>query len=140
MLLVALDRQSMKLDTDMTREQCRDTGLAIVLLLLILAVWQDQQAPAFVKAAIAVLVLDMTYPPLFRPAAIVWFAFSHLLGALMSRVLLSVVFFAIVTPMGLLRRAMGKDTLRLNAFKKGRDSVMTARDHTFVAADLEKPF
>ena len=130
----------MKLNLKPTKEQCKDTGMAMVLILLIVALWKHQNALTYIKIATGVLVLDMIYPPLFKPFAIVWFGFSHLLGMVMSRVILSLVFFAIVMPIGVLRRLMGKDSLQLKTFKAATTSVMTIRNHTFTAADLEKPY
>ena len=121
-----------------TPNQSRDTGMALVLLMLLLQVTLDRDG--FLVAALVLQVLTMTVPGLFRPAAVVWFGLSHALGAVMSRVLLAVVFFGIVTPVGWLRRLTGRDTMRLRAFGQGEDSVLTARDHTFSAGDLEKPY
>jgi hypothetical protein len=45
-----------------------------------------------------------------------------------------------VTPIGLVRRALRNDSLRLRAFKAGDESVMVVRNHTFTAGDLEKPY
>jgi hypothetical protein len=121
-----------------TRDQSRDTGMAMVLLLLL----------AFVKwgrgelliAAVIVHVVNMIVPHVFRRVAIVWFGLAHVLGAVASRVLMFVVFALVVTPIGLLRRALGKDSLRLRAFRAGDESVMVVRNHTFTAGDLEKPY
>jgi hypothetical protein len=55
-------------------------------------------------------------------------------------VLMFVVFALVVTPISLLRRALGKDSLRLRAFRSGAESVMVVRNHTFTAGDLEKPY
>jgi len=76
----------------------------------------------------------------YRPLAVLWLGLSDLLGAIVSKVLLSIVFFGIVTPIGIVRRLLGKDSLKLRAFKAGSDSVMLERNHTFVAADLERPY
>jgi hypothetical protein len=121
-----------------TRDQSRDTGLAIVLvLLLVILRWQRTE---LLVPALILQVVSMVAPQVLRPVAIVWFGFAHLLGAVVSRVLLAVVFGLVVTPIGLLRRALGKDSLRLRAFKTGDESVMVVRNQTFTAADLEKPF
>ena len=121
-----------------TLAQSRDTGMALVLLCLIVFVAFDR--PGLVVAALVLQVVTMAVPGLFRPAAVVWFGLSHVLGAVMSRVLLGAVFFALVTPVGLLRRALGKDDLRLRSFGTGDGSVLATRDHTFVPADLERPY
>jgi hypothetical protein len=58
----------------------------------------------------------------------------------MSKVLLAVVFYVIVTPIGVVRRMLGHDSLRLRAFKSGDGSVMRTRGHVFAPGDLEKPY
>ena len=121
-----------------TRDRSRDTGLALVLLLLILHLATGRDG--FATAALVVLVAAMTAPLLFRPASVVWFGFSHLLGTVMSKVLLAAVFYLIVTPVGVVRRLLGHDSLHLRAFKAGDASVMRPRNHVFVATDLDKPY
>ena len=125
-------------DVTITRDQSRDTGMAMVLLLLLaLLKWGRSE---LLVAALIVHVVNMMVPHVFRPVAIAWFGLAHLLGAVASRVLMCVVFALVVTPIGLLRRVLGKDSLRLRAFRSGYDSVMVVRNHRFTAGDLEKPY
>jgi hypothetical protein len=123
---------------DATRDQAKDTGMALVLILFI--VWFFRRRDGYVLAALVLQVVTMTAPQVFRPLAVVWFGFSHVLGSVVSRVLLSVVFFVVVTPVGVWRRLTGADSLQLKAFGSGRDSVMKERNHTFVGKDLELPY
>jgi hypothetical protein len=125
-------------DVAITRDQSRDTGMALVLLLL-LALYSWGRGELLV-AAVIVHVLNMVWPQIFRPVAVLWLGLAHGLGAVVSRVLMFLVFALVVTPIGLVRRALGKDSLRLRAFKAGDASVLVMRGHRFTAADLEKPF
>jgi len=124
--------------TPRTKEQAKDTGMAVVLLFLLLSLILHLNA--LLLAAVAALVLAMIVPNLFRPLAVLWFGGAEVLGMLMSRLLLVVVFFVIVTPVGLLRRLFGKDELLLRLFRRNTKSVMEVRDHTFTASDFETPF
>ena len=121
-----------------TKDQCRDTGMAMVLLLLLVDV--RMKRGWILLAALVLQVLCMTVPRIYRPIAIVWLGLSDLLGAVVSKVLLSIVFFGVVTPIGILRRMFGKDSLQLRAFKAGKDSVMLERNHVFVGQDIERPY
>lgn len=123
---------------NITRGQSKDTGMAMTLILLLLN--RSFKQEAWLIGAIAALVIDMTVPQVYRPLAVVWFGVSQLIGMLTSRIILSVVFFGVVMPIGLLRRLSGRDPLNLKAFKAGSDSVMKERNRRFVAADLEKPY
>lgn len=126
------------LKTNITRDQSKDTGMAMTLILLLLNRWFRHDA--WLMGALAALVIAMAVPQVYRPLAVVWFGLSHLIGMFMSRIVLSAVFFGVVMPIGLLQRLYGKDPLNLKAFKAGSTSVMKERNHRFVAADLEKPY
>jgi len=116
----------------------RDTGMAMTLLLLLVMLFT--RSLQLVVPAIAVLVLTMTWPMAFAPLSRVWFGLSNLLGAVVSRVLLTVIFFLIATPIGLLRRLAGKDSMKRKAWRQGSSSVFTERNHTYAAEDLERPY
>lgn len=122
----------------MTRDQCKDTGMALVLVLLLLFLWRRNTS--FVGGAIAVHLVNMTAPQLFRPAAIVWFGLSHVMGTIVSKVLLAAIFFVVVTPVALVRQMIGADPMQLRGFKKSKQSVMQVRNHTFTAKDIEHPY
>lgn len=123
---------------DITKDQSKDTGMAMVLLLLLFSAGLKRQG--LVSAAVVALIIDMTFPRFYRPVAVVWLGLSHLLGTVVSKILLTLVFFVIVTPIGMARRLLGKDSLQLKKFKSGDDSVMLVRNYTFTGKDIEKPY
>jgi hypothetical protein len=121
-----------------TVEKCKDSGLALVLISLICyQVWKFE---IFVLAAIIVLVIAMTYPLIFQPFARFWFALSTALGTVVSKIILTILFFVVVLPVGLARRLMGKDAMQLKSWEKGDESVFRKREHRFSAKDLEHPY
>ena len=121
-----------------TKEQSKDTGMAMVLLLLLASGAFKREI--LVMVAIIALVVDMALPHFYRPLAVLWLGLSHLLGTLVSKVLLTLVFFAVVTPIGLARKLLGVDSLKLKDFKSGENSVMVTRNHTFIGKDIEQPY
>jgi multisubunit Na+/H+ antiporter MnhG subunit len=118
--------------------QCKDSGLALVLVSLVLAIGLSPKI--FLPAGIGFLVVAMTAPGLFRPFAKLWFGLSHTLGAIVSRILLTLLFYVLVTPVGLIRRALGKDAMQINKWKKGTGSVFHDRDHLVKPQDLDHPY
>src|SRR5207302_7866466 len=88
-----------------TKEQSKDTGMAMVLLLLLASGAFKREI--LVIAAMVALIVDMTVPRLYRPVAVLWLGLSHLLGTVVSKILLTLVFFAVVTPIGVARNLMG---------------------------------
>jgi hypothetical protein len=121
-----------------TNEQSKDTGMAMVLLLLLASAAFKRQV--LITAAMIALIVDMTVPRLYRPVAVLWLGLSHLLGTVVSKILLTLVFFGVVFPIGLARKLLGIDSLKLKDFKSGENSVMVIRNHTFTGKDIEKPY
>jgi len=122
----------------MTKDQSRDTGMAMVLLLLL--IYLKTRRDGWLYAAAILHVVNMIVPRIFAPIAVLWLGLSHVMGTVMSKILLSVLFFGLVTPIGVLRRLFGKDSLQLRAFKGSEKSAMTVRNHLFVGQDIEKPY
>lgn len=121
-----------------TPEQSRDTGMAMALICLLLAYfWELHRA---LPLGMALLVLTMARPQTFRPLAGVWFASSRMLGEVVSTVILSVLFFLLVTPIGLIRRLLGADTLQRKKWKQGAQSVFVVRSDVVQEKDLAHPY
>lgn len=122
----------------LTSNQCKDTALAIVLIMLI--VLRTTGNAAIIMPTVLVLVMAMIWPVSFKPVAVVWFGFADFLSAISSKILLTVIFFLIVTPVGLFRRLTGKDSMALKKWRQDRDSAFTTREHKFTASDFKQPF
>lgn len=123
---------------NISKEMCKDSGLALVLICMICyLVWKHQ---FLILLAIAFLLVAMTYPPIYRPFAKLWFGLSIALGTVVSKIILTIVFYVVVLPVGLIRRALGKDAMRIKAWKKDKASVFRRREHRFSAKDLEHPY
>lgn len=121
-----------------SKKQASDTGMAAVLILLLLGFFLENDL--YYRIAIPALVVNMIFPMFFYPLAFFWFGFAHFLGTIVSSVLLTVIYVVMVVPVGLFRRLAGKDSLRLSAFKKSNGSVMVERNYDFTANDIEKPY
>ena len=119
-------------------KQISDSGMAFVLIALIVFLFTGDVRAIYV--AFAGQLLNMTIPVVFKPFAWLWLGFSSIAGAIISRIILALVFLLIVTPMALLRRVLGKDTLMLKKFKKGSGSVFVTRDKTYDDSDIVSPF
>ena len=57
---------------------------------------------------------------LLTPFNQLWFKFGMILGAIISPIVMGIVFFLVVTPTGLILRIMGKDLLNKKYDKKKR--------------------
>jgi hypothetical protein len=78
----------------------------------------------------------------FFPAAVVrrvmwlWLLLGELLGWVNSRILLSILYFGFITPLGWFYRRRN----RWHVFQAELSSYYTRREHTFTAEELRKPW
>lgn len=93
----------------------------------------------WVLAAVAFLTIGCFVAPLAGLITRAWFGLSHILGAVMSRVIIGLVFFAVLVPLALLRRLFDADPLRLRRGPAG-ESYFTDIGRAYRARDLEKPW
>lgn len=95
----------------------RSFGLVFAAVFLIIGAWplkagHDPRLWAL-GAAVAFLVIALAFPRALKPLNIVWFKFGMLLHHVMTPLIMGLLFFLTVTPVGLLMRATGKDPMRL---------------------------
>jgi hypothetical protein len=121
-----------------TRKQCMEFGQVATLAVLIFALHYKNDH--WVTAAFVLILITIILPVIFYPFAFVWFSLSELLSMVSPAILLTVIFFLIVTPVGLIRKLLGKDSMRLKQFKKGKRSVMIDRNHLYIESDLLHTF
>jgi hypothetical protein len=69
--------------------------------------------PCLFAVVAAFLIVGFGRPMLLKPIHKVWMTLAILMGWVMTRVILSVLFYLIVTPIGLSIRLLGKDFLDL---------------------------
>ncbi len=115
-----------------------ETGILLAVVLLVYGWYVKNWTFALVAAGI--LLISFMLPVLFKPLAIVWFGLAKILSFITSNILLTLMFFLLVTPVGLFRRMLGKDSLKLKTFKKSSNSILIERNHTFNSSDLKNPF
>jgi hypothetical protein len=83
--------------------------------------------------------LGIIIPILLKPIYILWMTFAVILGWIMTRVILSIVFYLIMTPIGLITRLLGEDFLALK--KSSSESYWNNRDSKHeMNQDYEKQF
>ena len=59
------------------------------------------------------LILGLLDSKILAPLNKIWFKFGILLGKIVSPLIMGIIFFLVVTPIGLIMRLLGKDVLNL---------------------------
>ena len=89
-------------------------GGLLVVLGLLLFFWRHRTTAGTVMAApgVVLVLLAAVAPRLLAEPHRLWLGLSHVLAAVNGFLFLSIVFFLILTPLGVLLRLLGRDELR----------------------------
>lgn len=109
----------------------RSFGLVFAVVFLTIGLWPlvrggTLRAWALVLAG-AFLIAALTRPSLLAPLNRLWTRFGLLLGKVTTPIVMSILFYLVVTPTGLLMRLFGKDPLRLSRDREA-DSYWIKRE------------
>ena len=64
------------------------------------------------------IILGLLNSKILTPLNKLWFKFGVILGKIISPIIMGIIFFLVVTPIGLIMRVLRKDLLRLKYNKK----------------------
>ena len=102
----------------------RNFGLVFFVVFLIISLWPLLDGGQFkiwsLFFSLFFLVLGLMNSKLLTPLNLLWTKFGILLGNVFAPIVMSFIFFLVVTPIGLLMRMMGKDLLRTKYNKSGK--------------------
>ena len=97
-------------------------GIVFFTFFLIIAFWPLTNGENIriwsLVVSIVFLILGIINSKILTPLNILWFKFGLFLGKIISPIIMAVIFFLVVTPIGLLMRLFGKDVLNLKLNKK----------------------
>jgi hypothetical protein len=118
-----------------TRTKVLETMLVIVAGLLVLYLWLGNVW--LLRIGLLAALIGAFSPWLSARIHTGWMLLAQGLGWLNGRVLLSLVFFLLLTPIAWLARLSGAATGFLLRKKKAEESYYTERGHTYEPKDLE---
>ena len=99
------------------KRDLRSFGVTIGTILLLIAGFlfykEKESFQIFLYIAGAFIGFGLIIPIILKPIYIVWMAFAVIFGWFMTRVILSLLFYVIITPIGVVLRIFGKDFLDL---------------------------
>lgn len=115
-------------------------GPFLIILGLILLWKHAVLAPYIILFGSLILLLTYIKPLLLKPVYIAWMCISTLMGFIMTRLILSILFMLVFTPAGLILRLMRKDLLKQKIDKNKVSYWITRKNDAFDAKTLENQF
>ena len=106
----------MKAESKIKISSNRSFGLVFFVVFLIVALWPLKSGEDIRIWSLALSIiffsLGILNSKLLTPLNKLWFKFGILLGSIVSPFIMGIVYFFVVTPMGVFMRFLGKDLLK----------------------------
>lgn len=119
----------------MSREKNLETCLVIATGLLLF--WFIYEVKVLLIIAFVIGIIGVFINPLAKWVNWFWYKLADVLGMIVPKILLTLVFFVFLFPVALIYRMFNKDTLQLQ--KRGASSsYWVERGHQFINKDLEQ--
>tara|TARA_Y100000996_G_scaffold311193_1_gene247596 strand:- start:1628 stop:2011 length:384 start_codon:yes stop_codon:yes gene_type:complete len=100
----------------------RSFGIVFFIVFLIIATYpllnQGEVRLWSLILSVIFLILGLLNSKLLTPLNKIWFKFGILLGKIVSPFVMGIIFFFVVTPIGIFMRILNKDLLKLKFNKK----------------------
>lgn len=127
-----------------SEKKLREFGFLVggVMCVLGILLWRRGRGsfPYFLVPGIFLVITGALIPSILKPIQKAWMTFAILMGWVMTRVLLSVLFYLTLTPLGFILRLTGKDLLDQRLDPK-KNSYWKIRSQTpRIPSDYERQF
>ncbi len=100
----------------------RSFGIVFFVFFLLISLWPLKNGGNLnfwlFGISIIFLILGIINSKLLKPLNFIWFKFGLLLGSIISPIVMSIIFFLVVTPTSILLKLFNKDILNLKKNKK----------------------
>ena len=98
-------------------------AITLFLVLLIICLWPliygENFRPVFGIFSLLFLILGILDSKILGPLNKLWIKFGELLGKIIAPIVMALIFFIVITPIGLMVKILGKDLLNIK-FSKGK--------------------
>tara|TARA_Y100000814_G_scaffold291719_2_gene268722 strand:+ start:186 stop:575 length:390 start_codon:yes stop_codon:yes gene_type:complete len=121
------------------KEKNINAGLALILIFLIAGHFLEHQVISFYYIFSITLVI-MTFPNVLKPFSYLWYNFSFLLGSIVSKILLTLIFYFFLTPLSFIINIFRGDPLKLREFKKGTESLFISKNLKYQKSNIIYPY
>ena len=95
----------------------RSFGILFCIVFAIVALWPVMSGGSLriwpIPISLIFLTLGLLNSKLLNPLNLAWIKFGELLGKIIAPIIMAIIYFIIVTPIGLFMRLIGKDLLNI---------------------------
>ena len=111
----------------------RSFGIIFCIVFFIFAIWPLKNSLLVneiktipIVISLVFLLLGLINSKIFTPLNILWFKFGLMVVAIMSPIVMKIVFFAVVNSTGLIMKIFGKDLLKKKLSKNNKSYLINS--------------
>ena len=128
-----------------TEKEFRKFGLTVAIVLLLtggLLFWKENPAHQyFLIIGVILISTGFLVPIILKPLYLVWMTVATIIGWVMARVILTILYYLMFTPIGFISRLFGKQHLLELKWDKSQETYWIHRKYQTSNADrYEKQF
>jgi hypothetical protein len=127
-----------------THSDLRKFGITVGMVLVIIGsimFWFDTNGYIYFTAAGTFLVFSgIVFPSILKPLNLVWMTIAILLGFMMTRIILAVLYYLILTPISLIAKISGKKFIE-KGFDRNLNTYWNKREKKeIIPSEYERQF
>lgn len=128
----------------LTDRDVRNFGVTIGIVLVLLAaffLWKERTSALYFASAGALFAaLTWLLPGLMRPLYRAWMAFAVVMGFVMTRVILTIIYYGMFTPIALIMKLLRKDLLHERIDKRAETHWVKREPQRYTPQASERMF
>ena len=114
-------------------------GAILLIIGILLYIYEKQSAKYFLGIGLTFQIIAQTVPIILLPLQKIWMAISVIMGFIMTRVILFLLFYVIITTISFISKLFHKDFLNLK-IEKEKKSYWNIRNEEYTKSSTEKQF
>ena len=129
---------------EIDKKTLRDFGILFGAIFLVLFgillpyKWTGSVHKINLGIGLASILLGVVFPSILKFPYILWMKLGGVLGWINSRIILGILFFALFTPIAIVRRLLGKDSMKRKLDKSASSYKIIATNRN--SKHMERPF
>ncbi|MFC1513539.1 SxtJ family membrane protein [candidate division KSB1 bacterium] len=131
--------RNIKSDDKTLRNFCILFGVIFIIICIYLFLKGTKDAHHLYLVSVFFFVIGFTKPKFILPLYKIWMRFALIIGHIVSTIIITLLFYLVLTPTGIILRLTGKDFLN-STFDRKLSSYWTKRSEKDMINSAEKQF
>lgn len=132
--------KNIKEDKTTLRKFGLTVGIVLLLVGIVLYLTGKSSSVVFGGAGVLLVLFGLILPNILKPLNKIWMILALIMGWFMSRVILTILFYLVLTPIGITAKIFGKKFLNLKIDKEAKSYWEKREKSVTKKIDYERQF